>query len=233
MTLTRTTARRSLLVAAAVGLLTGAPSASAAELPVELPVELPGELPVELPGGVPPLPGLPDTPALPGTGGIPTGELPGVLPGAPTGAGSGAGGTGSGAGGGGGEPGPTSGLPDTGALDPVISGPSRAVTVRVDSRGRFRVAGVSVTCPVLSPASCGVAVRVATAGGPRVKFVSRDFGVKPGTSLELAKLKLSKKGQRALRGMRAARVVVAVTASRPGGVPRAREIRLKLKPAKR
>jgi len=119
------------------------------------------------------------------------------------------------------------------AADPIISGPSKAATVRVDSKGRFRVGGVWVACPPLSPGACSVNVLVSTANGSTVRFVKRSFKVAPGGLLNLTKLKVSKKGLRALRSMRVARVVASLTAARPGGTPTARVIGLKLKPAKK
>ncbi len=142
---------------------------------------------------------------------------------------------GTGAGNGGGEGGgsATGGGLDSSGLDPVISGPAKARTVRVDSKGRFRVAGVGVACPAANPSACSVSVRVTTANGSTLRFVKRTFTVQPGAVLSLKKLKVSKKALKALRSMKVARVVSAISASRPGGAKTSRAIGLKLKPAKR
>ena len=229
--MTRSTLRRTLAAPLAVGALAVPAPASAqiGGLPVDPGGLLPGGTLPELPGlpGVPELPGggtlpgdgtLPGGDALPGDGALP--GLPGGLPiGTPGGSGTGGtGGTGGAAGGGAG-----------GALDasgPVISGPARAATVRVDSKGRFRLTGVRVTCP----AACSVSVKVGDAGGRR--FVRRTYQVAAGGSLTLKKLKVERKAQRALRAMRVARVVANLKAS-GGGSSTSRGIGLKLKPAKR
>jgi hypothetical protein len=142
------------------------------------------------------------------------------------GSGAGNGGTDGGASGSGG------GL-DTSGLDPVISGPSKARTVRVDGKGRFRVSGVGVACPAANTAPCSVSVRVTTANGSTLRFVKRTFTVRPGATLSLKKLKVSKKALKALRSMKVARVVSAISAHRPGGAKTSRAIGLKLKPAKK
>lgn len=188
----------------------------------DLPVDLPGlpDLPVDLPGGLP-------GDDVPG-GGLPGGELPGGLPGLPGLPGSGSQ-TGT-------DPGSevSPGTGDTtqgGALDasgPVIAGPSKAATVRVDSKGRFRLTGVKVTCPT----ACTLSVRVSTTNGGTVQFVKRSYKLAPGGSLKLKKLKVTNKGLRALRSMGVARVVANLNAS-AGSHPVSRGIGLKLKPAKR
>jgi hypothetical protein len=212
--MTRTTIRRSLGTAAALALLSSAQPAAAQTLP-----------------GLPPLPELPGLPGLPGVPVDPSTGLPvdpgSVLPGGVQ--------PGSGAENGGSEGGASgtgAGLDSTG-LDPVISGPAKARTVRVDSKGRFRVAGVGVGCPMANPSACSVSVLVTTANGSTLRFVKRTFTVQPGATLSLKKLKVSKKALKALRAMKVARVVSAISASRPGGAKTSRAIGLKLKPAKR
>jgi hypothetical protein len=108
---------------------------------------------------------------------------------------------------------------------PVISGPSRAATVRVDSKGRFRLTGITITCP----SACSVSVKVKA--GPS-RFVSRTYQLAGGGTLSLKKLKLTKKGQKALRAMKVARVVASLKAT-ASGKSASRGIGLKLKPAKR
>jgi hypothetical protein len=218
---TRSTLRRSLAPALAVGAL-AVPAPASAQLG-GLPVD-PGGL---LPGGLPELPGLPGggtVPELPSGGTLPGGgTLPELPSGLPTGTSDGSGGGGTGGTGG------TSGGGAGGPLDasgPVISGPAKAATVRVDSKGRFRLTGVKVTCP----AACSVSVKVGDAGGRR--FVRRTYQVAAGGSLTLKKLKVERKAQRALRAMGVARVVASLKAS-GGGSSASRGIGLKLKPAKR
>jgi hypothetical protein len=104
--------------------------------------------------------------------------------------------------------------------------------VRVDSKGRFRLTGVKVTCPTLSPGACKLSVRVTTANGGTVRFVKRSFELAPGASLKLKKLKVTKKGLRALRSMGVARVVANLKASAKKGPTAARGVGLKLKPAR-
>ena len=177
-----------------------------------LPGGLPGDLPGGLPGGLPD--GLPD--GLPGD--LPGGLLPGGGTGTPAGAAP-EGGTGTP-----GTPGGTGGGLD--AAGPRIAGPKKAPTVRVDSRGRFRLGGVSVTCP----AGCRVSVKVR--GGDGATFVARSYSVRPGGSLQLKKLKVSKKGLRALRSAGVARVTARLKASPATGASVARDVGLKLKPAR-
>jgi hypothetical protein len=206
---------------AQVGGLTGAlpqPGDLTGGLP--LPGDLTGVLPGELPGGD--LPGELPGGDLPGdlAGGLP---LPGDLAGGLPLPGDATGGTGTGAAPGGGSGAPAGSAGDQlDASAPVIAGPSRAATVRVDSRGRFRLTGVSVTCP----AACSVSVKVDAAGGG-TQFVRRTYGVRAGGTLQLKKLKVSKKGLRALRTRGVARVVATVKAGSVG-----RGIGLKLKPAR-
>jgi hypothetical protein len=169
---------------------------------------LPGGLPGggELPGGLPGLPGeLPGLPGLPGgESGTPGGAVPG---------------------GGSGTPGGSGGA--LGASAPLIAGPKKAPTVRVDSKGRFRVGGVVVTCP----AACRLSVKVSGPGG--ASFVRRTFDVRAGRSLQLKKLKVSKKALKALRKAGVARVTARLKASPLTGGSVAREVGLKLKPARR
>ena len=214
--MSRTRFNRAIAPALAAALLATAPPATATA----------GDLPGDLTGGLPGLPGLPDLPGgLPGglPGDLP-GDLPVDLPGGGTGAGTGGSGTGT--------PGTGAGDQPGGALDasgPVIAGPSKAPTVRVDSKGRFRLGGVKVTCP----SGCALSVRVSTANGGRVRFVKRSFVIASGRSLQLKKLKVSRKALRALRSMRVARVVADLKATAPAGARATRGIGLKLKPAKR
>lgn len=231
-----TTTRRALVpMAAASLLLAAAPATAGAQLPGDPTGLLPD------PGGLLPDPGglLPDPggllPGDPGGGlpGDPGGGLPGELPGGLTGdlpidlpggePGTGPGGT---------APGGETGTPGTpgSALDataPRIAGPKKAPTVRVDSKRRFRIGGVVVTCPT----GCRLSVKVRGAGG--VSFVRRTFDLRPGASLQLKKLKVSKKGLRTLRSARVARVVARLKASPPAGASAARDVGIKLKPAKR
>lgn len=238
--MTRTTIRRSLGAAAALALLASAPPAAAQELPgvpslpplpelpalpidpvTGLPIDV-GSLPIDPGTGLPIDPGT-GLPIDPGTG-LPIDPgtlLPGTQPGSGTDGGTGGGGAGTGGG------------LDASGLDPVISGPSKAATVRVDSRGRFRVAGVGVVCPAASPSACSVSVRVTNANGATLRFVKRTYTVQPGATLSLKKLKVSKKALKALRSMKVARVVSSITAQRAGGPKTSRAIGLKLKPAKR
>ena len=158
----------------------------------------------------------------------PPGEtLPGGLPGLPAGDSPSGGST---AGGSGDDPVPN---PALGGSEPVISGPSRAPTAKVDAKGRFRLQGVSVGCPELSVGACTLVVKLtASGGGPR--FVKRAYVIRSREVLSLTKLKLTGKGLKALRSMRVARVSATISAVRPGGAPAQRTIGLKLKaPGKR
>lgn len=236
----RTTLRRAAAPAALIVLLAAPPaSAQVGGLPGELPIDLPGlpglpggdvpgggpggDLPGgDLPGGGLPGGGLPGLPGLPGD--LPGSDLPG-LPGLPGGSSGGTGSDpGSGAAGGG------SRSDSAGAAGPVIVGPSKAPTAKVDAKGRFRVQGVAVSCPPLSVGGCAVDVTVRSG---KLKFVRRAYAVRAGGSLSLKKLKLSKKGLKALRSMRLARVATTISASAQGGAPAIRTIALKLKAPKK
>ncbi|HEX8744672.1 MAG TPA: hypothetical protein VF712_16230 [Thermoleophilaceae bacterium] len=211
----RSTIRRGLAPAIALAALATASPAHAQVGGLTGALPQPGDLT----GGLP-LPG--DlTGVLPGE--LPGGDLPGDLAGGLPLPGDATGGTGTGAAPGGGSGAPAGSAGDQlDASAPVIAGPSRAATVRVDSRGRFRLTGVSVTCP----AACSVSVKVDAAGGG-TQFVRRTYGVRAGGTLQLKKLKVSKKGLRALRTRGVARVVATVKAGSVG-----RGIGLKLKPAR-
>lgn len=221
--------RRTLAPAVLAALLLAAPAPAAAQLPIDpgglLPdpgglLPDPGDLPGgDLPGGdLPDLPGgdVPDLPGgdVPDLPGLPGGLLPGSDPSAP------------------GTPGGDPSAPGTpgGTLDaagPTIAGPSKAPTVRVDSKRRFRIGGVVVTCP----AGCRLSVKVSGPGG--VSYVKRTFDVPANGSLQLKKLKVSAKALKALRKAGVARVTARLKASPLTGASVARDVGMKLKPEKR
>lgn len=220
----RPSIRRIAMPAVVAAFALAAPGGAAAQLPGDPTGLLPGDPTGGLPGCV--VGGLPALPeCLPGDlpgdlpGGLP-GDLPIDLPGGDPGTGPGGATPGGGTGTGG-----TGGTLD--AAGPTIAGPSRAPTVRVDSKGRFRIGGVVVTCP----AGCKLSAKVRGADG--TSFVNRTFDLRPGASLQLKKLKVSKKAQKALRKAGVARVTARLKASPLTGASVARDVGMKLKPAKR
>jgi hypothetical protein len=70
-------------------------------------------------------------------------------------------------------------------------------------------------------------------GSGGVSFLTRTFDVRAGQSLQLKKLKISKKGLKALRKAGVARVTARLKASPLTGASVARDVGMKLKPERR
>ena len=108
-----------------------------------------------------------------------------------------------------------------------IAGSSKAGSAVVGATGLLTLPGVTVRCPADNGGACAASAVVRTAGAVKARASARrarrltlgtaSFKIKAGSSRKV-KIRLTRKGRRALKKLRTVRAIVTVTVSdRTGG----------------